>query len=31
VRDDVKLIAQASHEAIAFILTEDNSTLYRYC
>jgi len=31
VRDDVKLIAQASHEAIAFILTEDESTLYKYC
>jgi hypothetical protein len=27
----VKLIAQASHEAIAFILTEDESTLYKYC
>ncbi|BFI94872.1 MAG: hypothetical protein RSP_03820 [Rhodanobacter sp.] len=31
VRDDVKLIAQADHEAIAFILTEDESTLYKYC
>ncbi len=31
VRDDVKLIAQASHEAISFILTEDASTLYKYC
>lgn len=31
VRDDVKLIAQASHEAIAFILTEDGNTLYKYC
>jgi hypothetical protein len=31
VRDDVKLLAQASHEAIAFILTEDESTLYKYC
>lgn len=31
VRDDVKLIAQASHEDIGFILTEDASTLYKYC
>jgi PIN domain len=31
VRDDVKLMAQASHEAIPFILTEDASTLYKYC
>jgi hypothetical protein len=31
VRDDVKLMAQASHEAIPFILTEDVSTLYNYC
>ncbi len=31
VRDDVKLIAQACHEAIPFILTEDASTLYKYC
>lgn len=31
VRDDVKLIAQASHEAIPFILTEDASTLHKYC
>lgn len=31
IRDDVKLMAQASHEAIPFILTEDASTLYKYC
>lgn len=31
VRDDVKLIAQASHEEIGFILTEDASTLFKYC
>ncbi len=31
VRDDVKLMAQASHEAIPFILTEDAATLYKYC
>lgn len=30
-RDDVKLIAQALHESIPFILTEDVSTLHRYC
>ncbi|MGZ5077729.1 MAG: type II toxin-antitoxin system VapC family toxin, partial [Methylobacter sp.] len=31
VRDDVKLIAQALHEGIPFILTEDASTFYKYC
>lgn len=31
VRDDVKLLAQASHEHIDFILTEDESTLHKYC
>lgn len=31
VRDDVKLIAQASKEEISFILTEDASTLQKYC
>lgn len=31
VRDDVKLMAQASHEQIGLILTEDASTLYKYC
>lgn len=31
VRDDVKLMAQAAHELIPFILTEDVSTLYKYC
>ncbi len=31
IRDDVKLIAQASKESISFILTEDVSTLYKYC
>lgn len=30
-RDDVKLIAQACHEDIPFILTEDASSLHRYC
>lgn len=30
-RDDVKLIAQALHESIPFILTEDASTLHKYC
>lgn len=30
-RDDVKLIAQARHESIPFILTEDASTLRKYC
>ncbi|MDO9269944.1 MAG: hypothetical protein Q7T96_12640 [Methylobacter sp.] len=31
VRDDVKLIGQALHEKIPFIVTEDASTLYKYC
>lgn len=31
VRDDVKLIAQAHHERIGFLLTDDSSTLYKYC
>ncbi|MFA5985419.1 MAG: PIN domain-containing protein [Methylococcaceae bacterium] len=31
VRDDVKLMAQALCEDIPFILTEDASTLYKYC
>lgn len=31
VRDDVKLIAQASREGIDFVLTEDASTLHKYC
>ena len=31
VRDDVKLLAQASHEDIGCILTEDAATLYKYC
>lgn len=30
-RDDLKLIAQACHDQIPFILTEDASTLHRYC
>lgn len=30
-RDDIKLIAQATHESIPFILTEDAKTLYKYC
>lgn len=31
VRDDIKLMAQAAHESISFILTEDAKTLYKYC
>lgn len=31
VKDDVKIMAQALHEDIPFILTEDASTLYKYC
>lgn len=31
VCDDVKLIAQALHEGIPFVLTEDASTFYKYC
>ena len=31
VRDDVKIIAQASLEGIPFILTEDANTFYKYC
>ena len=31
IRDDVKLIAQAAHESIPFIITEDASTLFKYC
>lgn len=31
VRDDVKLLAQASHEGISCILTEDASTLHKFC
>lgn len=31
VRDDVKLLAQASREGISFILTEDASSLHKYC
>jgi len=31
VRDDVKIIAQASHENIPLILTEDANTFYKYC
>lgn len=31
VRDDVKLLAQASQEEICVILTEDENTLYKYC
>ena len=30
-RDDVKLIAQACHDKIPFMLTEDASTLVKYC
>lgn len=31
VRDDVKLLGQAANESIPFILTEDASTLFKYC
>jgi predicted nucleic acid-binding protein len=31
IRDDVKLISQANHESIPFIITEDASTLFKYC
>lgn len=31
IRDDVKLIAQASHEGIDFLLTDDAATLLKYC
>lgn len=31
VRDDVKLLAQAGHEDIGVVLTEDASTLHKYC
>lgn len=31
VKDDVKLIAQAFHEGIGVVLTEDASSLHRYC
>ncbi|MDD5271300.1 MAG: PIN domain-containing protein [Methylovulum sp.] len=31
VKDDVKIIAQAVHEKIPLILTEDAKTFYKYC
>ncbi len=31
VRNDIKLLAQAHHEGIGFILTEDANTLWKYC
>jgi predicted nucleic acid-binding protein len=31
VRDDMKIIAQAVHEKIPFILTDDAKTFYKYC
>jgi PIN domain nuclease of toxin-antitoxin system len=31
VRDDMKIIAQALHEKIPFILTDDTKTFYKYC
>lgn len=31
VRDDIKLLAQADKESISIILTEDESTLHKYC
>lgn len=30
-RDDIKLVAQACHERIPFVLTEDASSLHKYC
>ncbi|HBL64888.1 type II toxin-antitoxin system VapC family toxin [Achromobacter sp. LC458] len=30
-RDDIKLIAQACHERIPFVLNEDASSLHKYC
>lgn len=30
-RDDIKLIAQACHDEIPFVLTEDASSLKKYC
>ena len=31
IKDDIKIIAQALHEKIPFILTDDNKTFYKYC
>lgn len=31
IKDDLKIIAQALHEKIPFILTEEESALYTYC
>lgn len=31
VRDDMKLLGQAVHEAISHVLTEDASTLFKHC
>ena len=31
VRDDLKLLAQARHEGIGVLLTEDAATLHKYC
>ncbi|WP_394753544.1 type II toxin-antitoxin system VapC family toxin [Crenothrix sp.] len=31
IRDDIKIIAQALHENIPFILTDDAKTFYKYC
>jgi hypothetical protein len=31
VFNDIKLIAQATHEKIPFIITEDASSLFKYC
>jgi len=31
VRDDMKLLGQAAHESIPFVLTEDAPTLFKYC
>jgi hypothetical protein len=31
IRDDTKLLGQAAHESISHVVTEDESTLYKYC
>jgi len=31
VREDIKLLAQATQEKIDFVITEDRSTFYKYC
>ena len=31
IKDDMKIIAQALHEKIPFVLTDDDNTFYKYC